>query len=147
VSNGSPVEFVSGHALPLDIIPITGSAYHTAQIQGGIVLADEALGAELQTSYPDVWRRVEACRDMRGGVFGVTQHDEVLPLSNVAVTWAPFPFSRVTVQERSTPVSVMTAEAVLTLRPFCTQSLERQTMPQEPLVYPFMDMYNCTYVC
>ena len=56
VSSASPVVFASGNALQLDIIPITGSAYHTAQIEDGVVLADAELRAADRGELP---RRVE----------------------------------------------------------------------------------------
>jgi hypothetical protein len=90
VAKGSAVTFESGNAVQLDIIPITGSAYHTAQIEDGVVLADERLRDELQEKYPDAWRRIQARRAMLSGTFGIELHDEVLPLSNAAGYLPPF---------------------------------------------------------
>ena len=52
----SPVVFTSGNAMQFDIIPITGSAYHTAQIEDGVVLADADVAAADRGALP---RRVE----------------------------------------------------------------------------------------
>jgi len=90
VAQGSAVVFKSGNAIQLDIIPITGSAYHTAQIEDGVVLADSALRDDLAWHYPDVWERMQARRAMLSRVFGIELHEEVLPLSNTAGYFPPF---------------------------------------------------------
>lgn len=90
VRKGSTVVFESGNALQLDIIPITGSAYHTAQIEDGVVLADSSLRSELRRLYPDAWQRIQSRRDMLAGVFGICLHEDVLPLSNTAGYLPPF---------------------------------------------------------
>jgi Xaa-Pro aminopeptidase len=90
VEPGSPVEFRSGDALQLDIIPGTGTAYHTSQIEDGIVLADATLRASIQTSYPGMWERVQARRAMLSDVFGIQLSEEVLPLSNTAGYLPPY---------------------------------------------------------
>jgi hypothetical protein len=90
VSSGSTVEFRSGNAIQLDIIPITSSVYHTSQIEDGIVLADAELRASLQQQYPDAWRRIQARRAMLSSTFGIELHEEVLPLSNAAGYLPPF---------------------------------------------------------
>jgi Creatinase/Prolidase N-terminal domain/Metallopeptidase family M24 len=90
VSPSSPVVFTSGNALQLDIIPITGSAYHTAQIEDGVVLADSDLRLKIAALYPDVWSRIQQRRSMVTKTFGIELHDEVLPLSNAAAYFPPF---------------------------------------------------------
>jgi hypothetical protein len=90
VSPASPVVFTSGNALQLDIIPITGSAYHTAQIEDGVVLADAELRLKIAAQYPDVWSRIQQRRSMVTKTFGIELHDEVLPLSNAAAYFPPF---------------------------------------------------------
>jgi hypothetical protein len=90
VSKSSPVVFTSGNAIQLDIIPITGSVYHTAQIEDGVVLADDALRTAIATEYPDVWSRMQQRRAMLAKTFGIELHEEVLPLSNTAGYFPPF---------------------------------------------------------
>jgi hypothetical protein len=90
VKPGSDVVFRSGNAIQLDIIPGTGTAYHTAQIEDGIVLADEALRAEIASQYPEAWGRMQARRAILKDVFGIELHEEVLPLSNTAGYLPPF---------------------------------------------------------
>ena len=81
---GSDVVLSSGMALQLDIIPATGTAYHTSNIEDGVALADEALRAELAARYPGLWQRVQTRRAFMAGVLGITLKPEVLPLSNLA---------------------------------------------------------------
>ncbi|WJL96756.1 aminopeptidase P family N-terminal domain-containing protein [Microbacterium sp. ET2] len=91
VAKGSDVQFQSGNAIQLDIIPMVASgAHHTSQIEDGIVLADEQLRAELAEKYPGAWDRIQARRAMLSGTFGIELHEEVLPLSNAAGYLPPF---------------------------------------------------------
>jgi hypothetical protein len=71
-------------ALQLDIIPATGSAYHTSNIEDGVALADDALRAELAQRYPGMWQRVCTRRTFMADVLGIELKPEVLPLSNLA---------------------------------------------------------------
>ena len=50
------MELRSGTTLQLDIIPATGTVYHTTNIEDGVALADEALRAELAERYPHLWQ-------------------------------------------------------------------------------------------
>jgi Creatinase/Prolidase N-terminal domain len=90
VAASSPVVFTSGNAIQLDIIPITGNAYHTAQIEDGVVLADSSLRASIASKYPDAWARMQQRRTMLAKTFGIELHEEVLPLSNTAGYFPPF---------------------------------------------------------
>lgn len=86
----SPVVFESGNAVQLDIIPGTGTSYHTAQIEDGVVLADAVLRERLKSLYPDAWTRIQARRSRLANVFGIDLNDDVLPLSNTAGYFPPF---------------------------------------------------------
>jgi len=81
---GSEVMLRSGMALQLDIIPATGTAYHTSNIEDGVALADEALRAELAAHYPGMWQRIGVRRAFMADVLGIRLRPEVLPLSNLA---------------------------------------------------------------
>jgi hypothetical protein len=80
----SPVVLTSGMALQLDIIPATGTVYHTSNIEDGVALADEALRADLAARYPAMWQRVCTRRRFMADVLGIQLKPEVLPLSNLA---------------------------------------------------------------
>jgi Creatinase/Prolidase N-terminal domain len=81
---GSDVMLTSGMALQLDIIPATGTVYHTSNIEDGVALADEALRNELATRYPGLWQRVRTRRAFMADALGITLKPEVLPMSNLA---------------------------------------------------------------
>ena len=81
---GSEVSLQSGMALQLDIIPATGTVYHTSNIEDGMALADSSLRAELASRYPGLWERVGTRRAFMADVLGIRLKPEVLPLSNLA---------------------------------------------------------------
>lgn len=81
---GSQVVLRSGMALQLDIIPATGTAYHTSNIEDGIALADEQLRADLAERYPGMWHRIGVRRAFMTQALGIQLKPEVLPLSNLA---------------------------------------------------------------
>ena len=87
---GSPVALQSGMALQLDIIPATGTVYHTSNIEDGVVLADAALRAEIAARYPGMWERVLQRRSFMAEALGISLKPEVLPLSNLAGYLPPF---------------------------------------------------------
>jgi hypothetical protein len=90
IGTGSTVELRSGMALQVDIIPATGSAYFTTNIEDGIALADEALRAAFAAGYPAAWLRIQARRRFMAGALGIDLHPDVLPLSNLAAFLPPF---------------------------------------------------------
>ncbi len=87
---GSRIELRSGTALQCDIIPATGTAYFTTNIEDGVVLADETLRAELASAHPGAWQRIQARRGFMTDALGIDLHPDVLPLSNLAGHLAPF---------------------------------------------------------
>jgi Xaa-Pro aminopeptidase len=87
---GSDVVLRSGMALQLDIIPATGTVYHTTNIEDGIALADEAARDDLAARYPGLWQRVTARRRFMAEVLGIRLRPEVLPLSNLAGYLPPY---------------------------------------------------------
>ena len=90
VYEGSDVVLRSGMALQLDIIPATGTAYHTTNIEDGIALADEAARDDLAVRYPGLWQRVTTRRRFMAEVLGIRLRPEVLPLSDLAGYLPPF---------------------------------------------------------
>ena len=87
---GSDVVLRSGMALQLDIIPATGTAYHTTNIEDGVALADEAARAQLAERYPEAWARIGRRREFMAGQLGIRLRPEVLPLSNLAGYLPPY---------------------------------------------------------
>ncbi|MGX5846738.1 aminopeptidase P family N-terminal domain-containing protein [Mesorhizobium sp. PL10] len=94
VFSGSDIRLRSGMALQIDIIPATGTAYFTTNIEDGIALADEALREEIAARYPEAWRRIEARRAFMVDVLGIRLKPEVLPFSNIPAFLPPFWLSR-----------------------------------------------------
>lgn len=90
ISPGSEVELRSGMALQVDVIPATGTAYFTTNIEDGIALADSTLRAELAQRFPDAWTRITARRAFMADVLGIELHPDVLPFSNLPACLAPF---------------------------------------------------------
>ena len=83
----------SGQAIQLDIIPATGTAYGTANIEDGIVLLDADGRAEFAALYPDAWGRIAARRNFMANQLHISLKPEVLPLSNLAGYFAPLMLS------------------------------------------------------
>jgi hypothetical protein len=90
ISPGSTIELRSGMAFQVDIIPATGTDYFTTNIEDGIALADEALRGELESRYPDAWRRIVERRRFMADALGIDLHPDVLPFSNVPAYLPPF---------------------------------------------------------
>jgi hypothetical protein len=80
----------SGMAFQVDVIPATGSDYHTINIEDGIAIADEALRAELAAQYPETWQRIQARRQFMKDVIGINLKPEVLPFSNIPAYLPPY---------------------------------------------------------
>jgi Creatinase/Prolidase N-terminal domain len=80
----SKIELRSGMTLQCDIIPATGTAYFTTNIEDGLALADDSLRARLAAAFPKAWTRIEARRRFMIDTLGIDLHPDVLPFSNLA---------------------------------------------------------------
>jgi hypothetical protein len=87
---GSKVELRSGMALQVDIIPATGTAYFTTNIEDGVALADAALRRAFASRYPQAWERIGARRRFMAEALGIALHPDVLPFSNIPAYLPPF---------------------------------------------------------
>ncbi len=90
VWDGSEVVLRSGMTLQLDIIPATGTAYHTTNIEDGVALADEAARADLAARYPETWARIARRREFMADRLGIRLRPEVLPMSDLAGYLPPY---------------------------------------------------------
>ncbi|MFV2063037.1 MAG: M24 family metallopeptidase [Chloroflexota bacterium] len=90
ISRGSTIELRSGMAMQIDVIPATGTDYFTTNIEGGIALADAALRAAFEASYPEAWARIGARRTFMRDSLGIDLHPDVLPFSNIPAFLPPF---------------------------------------------------------
>ncbi len=87
---GSEVVLRSGMAMQVDVIPATGGAYFTTNIEDGIALADQALRNAFADRYPEAWGRIEARRGFMAEALGISLKPEVLPFSNIPAYLPPF---------------------------------------------------------
>lgn len=90
VFEGSEIALESGMALQADVIPATGSAYFTTNIEDGIALADEGLRGRFAERYPEAWQRIQARRAFMDEALGISLKPEVLPFSNIPAYLPPF---------------------------------------------------------
>jgi Creatinase/Prolidase N-terminal domain len=90
IKKNSTFRLVSGMALQCDIIPDTGTAYFTSNIEDGVALADEALRQVFAAKYPESWKRIGARRTFMIETLGIKLRPEVLPFSNMAGWLPPF---------------------------------------------------------
>jgi hypothetical protein len=90
IFRGSDVELSSGMALQVDIIPATGTAYFTTNIEDGVALADQSLRDAFAHGYPAAWARIQARRRFMAEALGVELHPDVLPFSNIPAYLPPF---------------------------------------------------------
>lgn len=89
-SKESDIPLLSGMALQMDIIPVSLGPFCYINGEDGVVLADEALRAELASRYPACWRRIQMRRNFMQDVLGINLHEDVLPLSNTPGWLAPY---------------------------------------------------------
>ncbi|HEX5688531.1 MAG TPA: M24 family metallopeptidase, partial [Roseiflexaceae bacterium] len=90
VYDGSTETLQSGMALQVDVIPATGTAYYTSNIEDGIALADAELRAAFEQQYPEAWGRIQARRAFMQDALGIELKPEVLPFSNLPAYLPPF---------------------------------------------------------
>lgn len=86
---GSSERFVSRQAVQCDIIPATGTAYFTSNIEDGVALLDESDRAAFADRFPEAWARIEARRAFMADAIGIRLKPEVLPFSNIPAYLPP----------------------------------------------------------
>lgn len=94
VERGSDIRLQSGMALQVDVIPATGTPYHTTNIEDGVALADAALRDEFSAAYPEAWSRIGARRAFMIDTLGIRLAPEVLPFSSIPAYLPPFWLAR-----------------------------------------------------
>ncbi len=90
IGPGSTIELRSGMVFQVDIIPATGTAYFTTNIEDGVALADQSLRTAFATAYPAAWERIQARRRFMADELGIELHPDVLPFSNIPAYLPPF---------------------------------------------------------
>ena len=90
IAPGSAIELRSGMAFQVDVIPATGTALFTTNIEDGLALADATLRAAFAAGYPAAWARIQARRRFMAEALGIDLHADVLPFSNIPAFLSPF---------------------------------------------------------
>src|SRR5690606_40246650 len=93
-TEGSDVQLQSGNYIQLDLIIIPKPPYFGADLEDGIVLADEALRRQLEREYPDLWARFTRRREYLRNVLGIELGEDVLPMSDRLGYYRPFLLTR-----------------------------------------------------
>jgi hypothetical protein len=89
-TKGSTVKLYSGMALQMDIIPVSKGEFVCANMEDGIVLADEKLQSEWSEKFPTSWKRIQQRREFMINQIGIKIKPEVLPLSNMPAYYSPY---------------------------------------------------------
>lgn len=85
----SNVPLASGMLFQIDIIPSL-PGYGGSSIEDTVALADEALRRELESQYPQVWKRMVARKKYLAEVLNIQVSDDVILLSNTVGYLRPF---------------------------------------------------------
>ena len=81
IEKESSIPLASGMALQCDIIPTPMLPGTALNCEDTIVLADDALRAEIATRHPLLWARIERNRELMTRQLGLSPRSETLPLS------------------------------------------------------------------
>jgi Metallopeptidase family M24 len=81
IEQGSDVPLASGMALQCDIIPTPLPPGTALNCEDSVVLADEALRAEIVSRHPELWARIGRTRELMERQLGLSLRPETLPLS------------------------------------------------------------------
>jgi hypothetical protein len=87
-SPGSAVPLRSGMALQADLIPLSRGPYCYSNAEDGLVLADQALRAQIASEFPLCWARMQSRRRFMTQALGIGLEECVLPLGNTPA-WLP----------------------------------------------------------
>ena len=90
MKKGGRMALASGMALQCDIIPATGTAYFTSNIEDGVALLDEAGRREFAAKFPEAWGRIVGRRAFMKETLGIRLKPEILPFSNMPAWLPPF---------------------------------------------------------
>ena len=89
-SPGSTCELRSGMAMQCDIISSTGAPYYGVHVEDGLVLADAAIRAELNSKYPAAAERIRQRRRRFTETLGIRLSDDVLLMSSIQGVLSPY---------------------------------------------------------
>ena len=72
-----------------DIIP-TLPGYGKTSAESTIAIADAGLRAEIEKSYPEMWKRIEKRRDYLQKELHIALHEDVLPMASTVGYLRPY---------------------------------------------------------
>lgn len=87
---GSTTRLRSGNYIQLDLIICPKPPYFGANLEDGVVLADENTRSQLRDRHPDVWSRFERRRRYLAEQLGIKLGEDVLPMSDLLGYYRPF---------------------------------------------------------
>ena len=87
---GSRETIRSGMPVQVDIIPVPMPDNFALNNEDSVIIADEALRAELGQYYPEVYQRIEARRAFLKNEIGIDLKPSILPTSNIQLCLPPF---------------------------------------------------------
>jgi hypothetical protein len=91
---GSKHTLRSGMAIQVDMIPKMAPGKFGNNLEDTIVIADKNLRQDLQTKYPETFKRIERRRNFITETLNIKIKPEVLPLSNYPAVLKPFLLSK-----------------------------------------------------
>ena len=87
---GSMFKIHSGMAIQCDYTVTWQDPFMSAHIEDGLIVADEAMQAEIKRIAPSCMRRIEARKAFITDILGIALPDEVLPLSDLSLVCFPY---------------------------------------------------------
>ena len=87
---GSAEKIASGMVIQCDYTVMFRNPHMTCHVEDALVIADEALRAEVQALSPACWERIARRRRIMKDVLNIELPDEVLPLSDLAGICFPY---------------------------------------------------------
>jgi Xaa-Pro aminopeptidase len=87
---GSKVKLRSGMYMQFDLIIAPKPPYFGANLEDGIVLADQGLRERIRALSPQTWSRFERRRKYIKEVLGINLAEEILPMSDLLAYYRPF---------------------------------------------------------
>lgn len=87
---GSTEKIASGMPFQVDIIPVPMPNGWSLNCEDAVTFADAGLRAQIAARYPDIWARFEARKAYAKNALGVDVSDNILLLSNIPLSLAPF---------------------------------------------------------
>lgn len=83
----------SGMVLQSDLIPISAGPFCYSNAEDGVAIADQNLRRDIESQFPEVWRRITKRKNFIKNQIGLELDESVLPLSDSCALYAPYMLS------------------------------------------------------